>query len=101
MTNQAIHGILCLRWRLVHILPAIAHVAGGAAGLVGDRHAAKTVDHLALAQYLPGFLVVVEPGPVGSPPNLLAGLGVTLQADRKSTRLNSSHVRISYAVFCL
>src|SRR3989442_13161368 len=24
-----------------------------------------------------------------------------LQGDRKSTRLNSSHVRISYAVFCL
>src|SRR5690554_7080513 len=24
-----------------------------------------------------------------------------LTADRKSTRLNSSHVRISYAVFCL
>src|SRR5207253_5597797 len=24
-----------------------------------------------------------------------------LQADRKSTRLNSSHVAISYAVFCL
>src|SRR5436305_10498325 len=29
-------------------------------------------------------------------------LGVDqLQEDRKSTRLNSSHVRISYAVFCL
>src|SRR5690554_7681746 len=26
---------------------------------------------------------------------------VFLAADRKSTRLNSSHVRISYAVFCL
>src|SRR3989442_5171137 len=26
---------------------------------------------------------------------------VTEQGDRKSTRLNSSHVRISYAVFCL
>src|SRR3989442_11268508 len=25
----------------------------------------------------------------------------TSSADRKSTRLNSSHVRISYAVFCL
>src|SRR3989442_7522405 len=25
----------------------------------------------------------------------------TVVADRKSTRLNSSHVRISYAVFCL
>src|SRR5690554_7555080 len=39
----------------------------------------------------------------------LAGQGVNLglldaaelAADRKSTRLNSSHVRISYAVFCL
>src|SRR5690554_2926237 len=28
-------------------------------------------------------------------------LGQVVQADRKSTRLNSSHVRISYAVFCL
>src|SRR5690554_6522361 len=27
--------------------------------------------------------------------------GVTWNIDRKSTRLNSSHVRISYAVFCL
>src|SRR5690606_39341325 len=27
--------------------------------------------------------------------------GTTKQADRKSTRLNSSHVKISYAVFCL
>src|SRR5690554_7157561 len=27
--------------------------------------------------------------------------GPTADADRKSTRLNSSHVRISYAVFCL
>src|SRR5436305_9503846 len=27
--------------------------------------------------------------------------GATLCTDRKSTRLNSSHVRISYAVFCL
>src|SRR5690554_7682641 len=27
--------------------------------------------------------------------------GVVTMKDRKSTRLNSSHVRISYAVFCL
>src|SRR5690606_25660544 len=35
---------------------------------------------------------------------LVVGGGVTpayLAADRKSTRLNSSHVKISYAVFCL
>src|SRR3712207_7856915 len=30
-----------------------------------------------------------------------AGLEVAAEADRKSTRLNSSHANISYAVFCL
>src|SRR5205085_11023858 len=30
-----------------------------------------------------------------------AGAGVSLVVDRKSTRLNSSHSQISYAVFCL
>src|SRR3989442_5325690 len=28
-------------------------------------------------------------------------VSITSETDRKSTRLNSSHVRISYAVFCL
>src|SRR3989442_11833803 len=40
----------------------------------------------------------------GKPISLLAqprqGTRITIR-DRKSTRLNSSHVRISYAVFCL
>src|SRR5690606_40272951 len=31
----------------------------------------------------------------------VAGLHVAQDPDRKSTRLNSSHVKISYAVFCL
>src|SRR3989442_11425994 len=31
----------------------------------------------------------------------LALPSIFLERDRKSTRLNSSHVRISYAVFCL
>src|SRR5690606_30888592 len=30
-----------------------------------------------------------------------ARVTLTTQGDRKSTRLNSSHVKISYAVFCL
>src|SRR5207302_2974683 len=30
-----------------------------------------------------------------------AGAAKSCRADRKSTRLNSSHVKISYAVFCL
>src|SRR5690606_39641832 len=33
--------------------------------------------------------------------NNVHGSVTLLQADRKSTRLNSSHVKISYAVFCL
>src|SRR3989442_7691312 len=41
-------------------------------------------------------------GGVGSLPRAWRRVGVpTLNLDRKSTRLNSSHVRISYAVFCL
>src|SRR3712207_7948362 len=32
---------------------------------------------------------------------LACGLGPVREEDRKSTRLNSSHANISYAVFCL
>src|SRR3712207_8329443 len=32
---------------------------------------------------------------------LVFGVGSLVTADRKSTRLNSSHANISYAVFCL
>src|SRR5436305_9200832 len=46
-----------------------------------------------------------HPGGLAEPPPLdAAGLshrGGGPGPDRKSTRLNSSHVRISYAVFCL
>src|SRR5690554_665930 len=54
-----------------------------------------------LALYRPGLSNVARfPTKLGE--YLAAGLPVVLSAgDRKSTRLNSSHVRISYAVFCL
>src|SRR5204863_8037898 len=35
------------------------------------------------------------------PPGSQGELTVLIDGDRKSTRLNSSHVEISYAVFCL
>src|SRR3712207_7209390 len=41
-----------------------------------------------------------EPGRARSDELLAAAEGL-LQRDRKSTRLNSSHANISYAVFCL
>src|SRR5690625_7257995 len=48
--------------------------------------------------------VVVLTGVVGFIPELYPFAVVTIEVqnlDRKSTRLNSSHVAISYAVFCL
>src|SRR3712207_8083267 len=42
-----------------------------------------------------------DAGGVRAVPNLELDLGVERHADRKSTRLNSSHANISYAVFCL
>src|SRR2546427_5628454 len=43
------------------------------------------------------FQVVLKP----APDNILELYLGSLEADRKSTRLNSSHSQISYAVFCL
>src|ERR1035441_10967492 len=52
----------------------VLDLPAGAAGSRQDRH------------------VVLGDGPVGNP---------GIEVDRKSTRLNSSHLGISYAVFCL
>src|SRR2546430_4822051 len=45
-----------------------------------------------------GGKLAYEPGDRGE---LIAAAGVDREEDRKSTRLNSSHSQISYAVFCL
>src|SRR5690606_39865847 len=64
---------------------------------VGERppHRVQLLD----ARVVPADLEVdlEEPGPrVDRPDHVFLHAG-----DRKSTRLNSSHVKISYAVFCL
>src|SRR3989442_4505775 len=60
-----------------------------------------------VGQYVAITMLIIEKS-VGSPAFHIAAttvlwvaLGLTVEPDRKSTRLNSSHVRISYAVFCL
>src|SRR5207253_10731616 len=64
----------------------------------------ERVDYLAMpafARALPLVLVVAAcHRPAAAPLNPRAEVAVTVE-DRKSTRLNSSHVAISYAVFCL
>src|SRR5690554_1156841 len=43
--------------------------------------------------------VIMDEAEIGD--ECIVGAMTFVKADRKSTRLNSSHVRISYAVFCL
>src|SRR5207302_11408312 len=45
-------------------------------------------------------LLVHEIGDAADRHRCLLGAGIIAKLDRKSTRLNSSHVKISYAVFC-
>src|SRR5439155_20192792 len=62
-------------------------------GLISDTHGLlrkEAVEALLRSELIP------QAGDVGRPEILEA-----LKKDRKSTRLNSSHVAISYAVFCL
>src|SRR3712207_7474008 len=56
----------------------------------------------ALALAVPGVFLLTDVHLEGEPLGLaLAFVNALLFGDRKSTRLNSSHANISYAVFCL
>src|SRR5205807_7840240 len=48
-----------------------------------------------------GHLLVDDPAARGHPLDVARGNRSAIPQDRKSTRLNSSHLVISYAVFCL
>src|SRR5207249_10043176 len=50
---------------------------------------------------LPAAVVLWAAGVAASPLGKKLGTPIDRAGDRKSTRLNSSHVSISYAVFCL
>src|SRR5256885_10934060 len=63
--------------------------------IVGQVRPGVPVGGVVLAHRPPGALGEIRPPP---PPRGVAG---ARSEDRKSTRLNSSHLVISYAVFCL
>src|SRR5690554_454741 len=75
------------------------HHAGVAVVAVGGPHGDVQVHDVALLQLLAVVGDAVADHVVDGGAHRL-GKAVVVQ-DRKSTRLNSSHVRISYAVFCL
>src|SRR5690606_39903307 len=64
------------------------HGAGNDGGAVGEQGAAQPA----------GFAFLDKIGTFRNPDH---GAGRVEYQDRKSTRLNSSHVKTSYAVFCL
>src|SRR5690606_39761611 len=69
-------------------------------GMTG-RH----IEHIAVAQQLFGTALIQNGAGVNFGRHLKRytsrNIGFDQTGDRKSTRLNSSHVKISYAVFCL
>src|SRR5690606_41730521 len=80
-------------FRSVHMALAAVIVAGVAVHAVLIEGAMETVSKLALCALV-----------VAAATTVMAGLRSRKRAparDRKSTRLNSSHVKISYAAFCL
>src|SRR5690625_6884178 len=69
----------------------VAIIGGGSAGLSAA---------LILARARRSVVVIDGGTPRNAPASAAHGL-LGQEGDRKSTRLNSSHVAISYAVFCL
>src|SRR3989442_3845874 len=62
----------------------------------------RSLGHEVVAQHPPGLAHIELVRPILGVHELILGQASSMCArDRKSTRLNSSHVRISYAVFCL
>src|ERR1041385_4347657 len=92
-------GVVKLMRFLIFGLLAAATVRGGQVITNSGWLDIGCVDSLAV----PDDGSASGPGPAGvpDPPAIAEAITPDIQADRKSTRLNSSNGYISYAVFCL
>src|SRR5699024_12095205 len=83
-------------------VPAIAVAMIFTAKKENRKNVAGFLGGVAAVAFLSGITEPIEFSFVFLSPLLLViHAGLTAILDRKSTRLNSSHVSISYAVFCL
>src|SRR3712207_8733310 len=73
--------------------------SAGSAAHQEERMSASTAPAMPAAGQEPAG--AIRPFRIEVPDEALADLRRRVGADRKSTRLNSSHANISYAVFCL
>src|SRR5256886_6972925 len=85
------------RSHLDQVVIRFAGDSGDGMQLTGDRFTSETAVFGNDLATLPDFPAEIR-APAGSLPGVS---GFQLHLDRKSTRLNSSHSQISYAVFCL
>src|SRR5499427_10658296 len=84
---------------LAQVVPLIAGaLLGGSLADAADRRRVLLVAQLLTLLCSAGLAVNADTGPALWP---LFALPAVAAGDRKSTRLNSSHTVISYAVFCL
>src|SRR6266702_6519277 len=87
-------GLAAYLSRWAGCTPKRDHVGGTCAG-------EAPASALAASALAASALAAATPGAASRSPGPPAGWGRRANGDRKSTRLNSSHVAISYAVFCL
>src|SRR5207302_6262571 len=93
----SLFGLLALILASVGLYGVTAYQVERRTGEIGIRMALGADRMNVLRLVLRGAFVQIGIGlAIGIPAAILVG-----RADRKSTRLNSSHVKISYAVFCL
>src|SRR5437867_5670261 len=88
---EDLHTYCFTRWGVVKAVDGVSFYLrqGEALGIVGESGCGKTMTALSLLRLVPRPAARIVKGKI------------MLEGDRKSTRLNSSHRTISYAVFCL
>src|SRR5204862_832779 len=81
--------------------PLVAVIMGSQSDWDTMRHADETLTQFGVAHECKVISAHRSPSLASEFASNAENRGFEVQTDRKSTRLNSSHVEISYAVFCL
>src|SRR2546430_10608457 len=95
--------VLCasVRQGMPHLFSGLIALGVAAAVLLGGGIVAVHLEHATIVSTAPELFPLKKQGLAFQRAAAHARSVLPLYGDRKSTRLNSSHSQISYAVFCL